>query len=82
MNDLEKKVNDYINNNLLNFNNFPELSLNKENLKDEVLRRLLLKRYSKKAQFEEAIEWLVSAGPVIRIYDVTKPEHPLKAFED
>ncbi len=33
-------------------------------------------------EFEEAIEWLVSAGLIIRIYDVTKPEHPLKAFED
>ena len=27
------------------------------------------------------IEWLVSSGIVLRIYDVTKPEHPLKAFE-
>lgn len=33
-------------------------------------------------EFEEAIEWLVSSGIVLRIYDVTKPEHPLKAFED
>ena len=33
-------------------------------------------------EFEEAIEWLVSAGIVIRIYDVTKPEHPLNVFED
>lgn len=33
-------------------------------------------------EFEEAIEWLVSSGIIIRIYDVTKAEHPLKAFED
>ena len=32
-------------------------------------------------EFEEAIEWLVSAGMVLRIYNVSKPEHPLKAFE-
>lgn len=31
--------------------------------------------------FEEAIEWLVSAGMVMRIYNVSKPEHPLKAYE-
>lgn len=31
-------------------------------------------------EFEEAIEWLVSAGMVIRINNVTKPEHPLNAF--
>lgn len=33
-------------------------------------------------EFEESIEWLVSSGIVLRIYDVTKPEHPLKAFEN
>ncbi len=32
-------------------------------------------------EFEDSIEWLVSSGIVLRIYDVTKPEHPLKAFE-
>ena len=31
-------------------------------------------------EFEEAIEWLVSAGMVIRINNVSKPEHPLNAF--
>ena len=30
--------------------------------------------------FEEAIEWLVSAGMVNRIYNVSKMEHPLSAF--
>lgn len=31
-------------------------------------------------EFEEAIEWLVSAGMVIRMNNVSKPEHPLNAF--
>ena len=33
-------------------------------------------------EFEVAIEWLVSAGLVLRIYDVKKLESPLKVFED
>jgi len=33
-------------------------------------------------EFEEAIEWLVSAGMVNRVYLVSKNEHPLKAFCD
>ena len=31
--------------------------------------------------FEEAIEWLVSAGMLTRIYNVSKLEHPLSAFD-
>ena len=31
-------------------------------------------------EFEEAIEWLVSAGMFHRVNNVTKPEHPLRAF--
>ena len=31
--------------------------------------------------FEEAIEWLVSAGMLLRIYNVSKMEHPLSAFD-
>ena len=31
--------------------------------------------------FEEAIEWLVSAGMLIRICNVSKIEHPLSAFD-
>lgn len=31
--------------------------------------------------FEEAIEWLVSAGMLNRIYNVSKLEHPLSAFD-
>ncbi|MBQ4510056.1 MAG: ATP-binding protein [Clostridia bacterium] len=30
--------------------------------------------------FEEAIEWLVSAGMLNRVYNVSKMEHPLSAF--
>jgi len=32
-------------------------------------------------EFEEAIEWLVSAGIINRVYNVSKPEHPLRAFD-
>ncbi len=32
--------------------------------------------------FEEAIEWLVSAGMLIRVYNVSKAEHPLSAFDE
>ena len=31
--------------------------------------------------FEEAIEWLVSAGMLNRVCNVSKPEHPLAAFD-
>lgn len=31
--------------------------------------------------FEEAIEWLVSAGMLNRVYNVSKPEHPLAAYD-
>ncbi len=31
--------------------------------------------------FEEAIEWLVSAGMLNRVYNVSKAEHPLAAFD-
>ena len=32
-------------------------------------------------EYETGIEWLVSAGLVYRVYNVTKPEHPLKAHD-
>ena len=41
-----------------------------------------VKQGARAREFEESIEWLVSSGIVLRVYDVTKPEHPLKAFED
>ena len=41
-----------------------------------------VKQGARAHEFEVAIEWLVSAGLVLRIYDVKKPESPLKVFED
>jgi predicted AAA+ superfamily ATPase len=39
-------------------------------------------KYGERArEFELAVEWLVSAGLVNRVYNVSKPEHPLKAFD-
>ena len=40
-----------------------------------------LKAGARAREFEEAIEWLVSAGIINRVYNVSKPEHPLKAFD-
>ena len=40
-----------------------------------------VKEGARAREFEEAIEWLVSAGILIRVYNVSKPEHPLKAFD-
>lgn len=39
-----------------------------------------VKKGARAREFEEAIERLVSAGMVVRIYNVSKPEHPLTAF--
>ncbi len=41
-----------------------------------------VKQGARAREFEVAIEWLVSAGLVLRVYDVKKPEHPIKVFED
>lgn len=40
-----------------------------------------VKEGARAREFEEAIEWLTSAGMILRVYNVSKPEHPLKAFE-
>ena len=40
-----------------------------------------IKEGARAREFEEAIEWLVSAGIINRIYNVSRPEHPLKAFD-
>ena len=40
-----------------------------------------IKEGARAREFEEAIEWLVSAGMLNRVYNVSKPEHPLKAFQ-
>lgn len=39
-----------------------------------------LREGARARDFEEAIEWLVSAGMLNRVYNVSKPEHPLAAF--
>ena len=41
-----------------------------------------LKKGARATEYEGAIEWLCSAGLVNRIYNITKPEYPLKAYED
>lgn len=40
-----------------------------------------MKKGARAREFEEAIEWLVSAGLVNRVYNISKPEHPLKAYD-
>lgn len=40
-----------------------------------------LREGARAREFEEAIEWLVSAGMLNRVYNVSKPEHPLAAFD-
>lgn len=40
-----------------------------------------IKEGARAREFEEAIEWLVSAGMITRVYNVSKPEHPLSAFD-
>lgn len=54
MNDLETRVNDYVNNELLNFNNIKTNPLEGSNLKDKILNRLFSRKWSRKAQFEDA----------------------------
>ena len=39
-----------------------------------------LKEGARAREYEEAIEWLVSAGMLNRVYNVSRPEHPLRAF--
>ena len=40
-----------------------------------------IKEGARAREFEEAIEWLVSAGMLNRVNNVSKAEHPLPAFE-
>lgn len=54
MNNLETIVNEYINNKLLNFNNIETNSLEGKDLKDSILNRLFSRKWSRKAQFDEA----------------------------
>ena len=54
MDNLETRVNDYINNELLNFNNIVTNSLEGKDLKDSILNRLFSRKWSRKAQYEDA----------------------------
>lgn len=54
MTDLEKKVNDYINNQLLDLNNIVTNELQGSTLKDQILNRLFSRKWSRKAQYEDA----------------------------
>ena len=48
---------------------------------DEKFMYGAVKEGARARDFEEAIEWLVSAGMLNRIYNVSKLEHPLSAFD-
>ena len=54
MNNLQQIINSYVNDELLNFNNIKEYSLNGLDFKEQILNRLFLQRYSKKSQSEKA----------------------------
>ena len=54
MNSLERRVNDYVNNELLDFNNIVTNELEGKNIKDSILNRLFSRKWSRKAQFEDA----------------------------
>lgn len=54
---LTRKVNDYINNEVLNFNNISTNQLKGTDYKDSVLNRLFSRKWSRKAQFEEAKDY-------------------------
>ena len=41
-----------------------------------------IRRGARSVYFEEAIEWLVSAGIVNRVHNVTTPSFPLRAYKD
>ena len=41
----------------------------------------VVKEGARAREFEEAVEWLVSAGMVNRIYNVSQSEHPLPVFD-
>ncbi len=41
----------------------------------------LVREGGRARDFEEAIEWLISAGMLNRVYNVSKMEHPLSAFD-
>lgn len=54
MNELETKVNNYINNELLDFNNISTNELEGNDIKSQILNRLFSRKWSRKAQFDAA----------------------------
>ena len=54
MSELEIKVNKYINDQILNFNNIETNELEGNTLKEQILNRLFSRKWSRKAQYEEA----------------------------
>ena len=54
MSSLEKRVNNFINNELLNFNNINTNELQGKNYMDSILNRLFSRKWSRKAQSEDA----------------------------
>ncbi len=54
MSELEIKVNNYINDQLLNFNNIETNGLEGNTLKEKILNRLFSRKWSREAQYEEA----------------------------
>lgn len=54
MTNLEKRINDYINNEVLNFNNIKTNDLDGNTLEEKILNRLFSRKWSRKAQFEDA----------------------------
>lgn len=41
----------------------------------------IVKKGARAREYEEAVEWLVSAGILLRIHNVTTPGYPLKSYE-
>lgn len=54
MNNLELKVNSYINNELLDFNDIKTNPLDGNDIKDKILNRLFSRKWSRKAQYDDA----------------------------
>lgn len=54
MNELEIKVNNFINKEVLNFNNIVTNQLQGTDLKNQILNRLFSRKWSRKSQFAEA----------------------------
>ncbi len=57
MESLEKRVSEYLNKELLDFNNFKDEALIGKDYREKVLNRLFLKRFGKRAQYEAAKEY-------------------------